>query len=63
MNLNLYVPGGHQGWDPETAPSLYNRNFDFKYEGYVYFNEGDEYKLLPLLLVIAIMAMEVQKES
>lgn len=44
MNLNLYVPGGHQEWKPEIAPTLYNRNFDFKYEGYVYFTEGDEYK-------------------
>jgi hypothetical protein len=45
MNLTLYVPGGHQGWAPDVAPSLYNRNFDFKYDGYVYFAEaGTEFK-------------------
>lgn len=45
MNLTLYVPGGHQQWNPETAPILYSRNFDFKYEGYVYFDEdGTEFK-------------------
>ncbi len=41
MNLTLYVPGGHQGWDPATAPTLYSRNFDFKYSGYVYFGEAN----------------------
>lgn len=41
MALELYVPGGHQGWSPETAPSLYNRNFDFKYDGFVYFGEDN----------------------
>lgn len=41
MALELYVPGAHQGWSPETAPSLYNRNFDFKYDGYVYFGENN----------------------
>ena len=41
MALELYVPGGHQGWSPETAPSLYNRNFDFKYNGFVYFGEDN----------------------
>ena len=45
MNLTLYAPGGHQGWSPETAPTLYSRNFDFKYEGYVYFaDENTEFK-------------------
>ncbi|MDO5524058.1 MAG: SusF/SusE family outer membrane protein [Bacteroidia bacterium] len=39
MNLTLYVPGGHQGWAPDTAPTLFSRNYDFKYEGYVYFPE------------------------
>ena len=37
MNLTLYVPGDHQGWNPETAPTLYSRNYDFTYSGYVYF--------------------------
>ena len=45
MALELYVPGGHQGWDPGSAPSLYNRNFDFKYNGFVYFGEdNNEFK-------------------
>lgn len=45
MNLTLYVPGGHQGWSPETAPTLYSRNFNFKYDGFVYFPGADtEYK-------------------
>ncbi|WP_298649787.1 SusF/SusE family outer membrane protein [uncultured Proteiniphilum sp.] len=44
MNLTLYVPGGHQGWNPETAPTLYSRNFDFTYDGYVYFDGAQEYK-------------------
>lgn len=41
MNLLLYVPGGHQGWDPASAPTLYNRNFDFKYDGFVNFPEDN----------------------
>ena len=41
MALEIYVPGGHQGWDPGSAPSLYNRNFDFKYNGFVYFGEDN----------------------
>ena len=41
MNLTLYVPGSYQGWNPATAPTLYNRNFDFKYDGYVYFGEDN----------------------
>lgn len=41
MNLTLYVPGGHQGWNPATAPTLYSRNFDFKYSGYVYFGDAN----------------------
>ena len=45
MNLTLYVPGGHQGWNPAEAPTLYSRNFDFKYSGYVYFGTaGTEFK-------------------
>ena len=45
MALEIYVPGGHQGWDPATAPTLYNRNFDFNYNGFVYFGEaGTEFK-------------------
>lgn len=44
MNLTLYVPGGHQGWNPETAPMLYSQNFDFTYDGYVYFDGEHEFK-------------------
>lgn len=44
MNLQLYVPGSHQGWSPATAPIVYNRNYDMKYEGYVNFNAGDMFK-------------------
>lgn len=45
MSLEIYVPGGHQGWAPDVAPTLYNRNFDFKYDGYVYFADaGTEFK-------------------
>jgi len=45
MNLTLYVPGAHQGWNPANAPTLYSRNFDFKYEGYVNFGAaGTEFK-------------------
>lgn len=44
MNLTLYVPGGHQEWNPATAPTLYSRNFNFKYDGYVYFNGPNEFK-------------------
>lgn len=44
MNLELFIPGGYQGWSPETAPTVYSRNLDFKYEGYVYFGEASEYK-------------------
>ncbi len=44
MSLELYVAGGYQGWSPETAPSIYSRNLDFRYEGYVYFGEASEFK-------------------
>lgn len=44
MPLKLYVPGGHQGWNPGAAPFVYNRNFDMKFDGYVYFSAGNEFK-------------------
>ncbi len=44
MNLTLYVPGSHQGWSPADAPTVYNRNYDMKYEGYVNFSAGDAFK-------------------
>ncbi len=43
---SLYVPGGHQGWSPETAPVITSVNNDDRYEGYVNFTEaGQEFKL------------------
>jgi hypothetical protein len=47
MKLQLYVPGGHQGWNPAAAPVLYNRDFDMKYDGYVYMDAGNEFKITP----------------
>lgn len=44
MNLSLYVPGGYQDWSPSTAPTVYSRNLDFKYEGYVYFGKASAFK-------------------
>lgn len=41
----IYVPGGYQGWNPETANQLSSRNNDNTYEGYVYFPDaGSEFK-------------------
>lgn len=42
MNLTLYVPGSHPGgWDFNTGtiPTLYSRNLNFKYDGFIYFPE------------------------
>lgn len=44
MSLTLYVPGSHQGWNPTEAPTLYSRNFDFKYDGFVYFDGPHQFK-------------------
>jgi hypothetical protein len=43
--MQLYVPGGHQGWNLATAPIIYSRNFDMRYDGYVYMAAGNEFKL------------------
>jgi hypothetical protein len=40
----LYVPGGHQGWSPATAPIVYSPNLDWKFDGYVYMEAGNEFK-------------------
>ena len=40
----LYVPGGHQGWNPATAPIVYSSNLDWKFDGYVYMESGNEFK-------------------
>ena len=43
----LYVPGGHQGWDPASAPIVYSPNLDWKFDGYVYMEAGNEFKFTP----------------
>lgn len=35
MVLELYAPGGYQGWDPATARTVYTKNMDMKYDGYI----------------------------
>ena len=42
MNPILYVPGNHQGWSPDVAPTLYSGNMDMIYDGFVYLD--GEYK-------------------
>jgi hypothetical protein len=40
----LYVPGGHQGWNPAAAPVVYSPKLDWKFDGYVYMEAGNEFK-------------------
>jgi hypothetical protein len=40
----LYVPGGHQGWAPDVAPIVFSPNLDWKFDGYVYMEAGNEFK-------------------
>ena len=40
----LYVPGGHNGWNPGAAPVVYSPNLDWKFDGYVYMEAGNEFK-------------------
>lgn len=40
----LWVPGGHQGWAPDTAPRVFSLEDDGIYTGYVYFPAGNEFK-------------------
>ncbi len=42
----IFVPGSHQGWGPDKpdAPFVASLNSDDKFEGYVYFSAGDEFK-------------------
>ncbi|GHT70314.1 hypothetical protein AGMMS50239_38540 [Bacteroidia bacterium] len=40
----LYVPGGHQGWSPDSAPIVYSPNLDWKFDGYVFMQGGNEFK-------------------
>lgn len=45
MPRQLYVPGGYQDWDPATAPTVYTKNLDFKYDGYINIaNDSFEFK-------------------
>lgn len=39
----LWVPGGYQGYKPESAPKLSSIG-DGKFEGYIYFNSGTDLK-------------------
>ncbi|EOR93459.1 hypothetical protein ADIARSV_3398 [Arcticibacter svalbardensis MN12-7] len=44
--VSLYVPGGHQGWAPETATTIGSVKNDGTYEGFVNFPDAStEYKL------------------
>jgi len=43
----LYIPGGHQGWNPATAPIVYSSNLNWKFDGYVYMEAGNEFKFTP----------------
>ncbi len=36
----LWVPGSHQGWNPEAAPQLYSRGMDMVYNGHLYLDGG-----------------------
>lgn len=36
----IFIPGNHQGWSPATAPALWGKGFDGKYEGFAHLN-GD----------------------
>ena len=38
----LYVPGGHQGWKPETAPYLYSTDMTH-YDGYIYMDADNTF--------------------
>lgn len=40
----LYVPGSHQGWDPETAPLVFSAENTGIYEGFVYFPAAESYE-------------------
>jgi hypothetical protein len=40
----LYVPGGHQGWNPASAPIVYSPNLDWKFDGYVYMEADNTFK-------------------
>jgi len=41
---SLYVPGGHQGWTPATAPKIASVKDNKIYEGFVNFTDATEFK-------------------
>lgn len=41
---SLYVPGDYQGWNPATAPKIYDFDNDGVYNGYIYFPEGGTFE-------------------
>jgi starch-binding outer membrane protein SusE/F len=41
---SLFVPGGHQGWNPGEAPKVSSKNDNKVYEGYVNFPNATEFK-------------------
>jgi hypothetical protein len=43
----LYVPGGHNNWDVTSAPIVYSPDLDWKFDGYVYMEAGNEFKFTP----------------
>jgi len=40
----LYVAGGHQGWNPAEASVVFSPNLDWRFDGYVYMEAGNEFK-------------------
>lgn len=40
----LWVPGDYQGWDPASAPNVFDFDGDGVYNGYVFFPEGGTYE-------------------
>lgn len=43
----FYVPGNFVGWNPNDAPALTSPLDDGVYEGYLYFEAGDQFKFTP----------------
>jgi hypothetical protein len=39
--MQFYVPGGYQGWVSGVAPIVYDRDFDMKYDGYVFISSEE----------------------
>ncbi len=41
---SLWVPGDYQGWDPASAPRIYDHDNDGIFTGYIYMPEGGTYE-------------------